>query len=83
MLTSLKLNQFRCFDSLRLDLGEGVTIFVGDNAQGKTSILEAICVLLRLQSPRTSSLADCIRFETGGFALAKQYLCTEPMILHC
>lgn len=73
MLTSLKLNQFRCFDSLRLELGEGVTIFVGDNAQGKTSILEAVCVLLRLQSPRTSSLADCTRFETSGFALATDH----------
>ena len=73
MLTSLKLNQFRCFDALRLDLGEGVTIFVGDNAEGKTSILEAVCVLLRLQSPRTSSLAECIRFETEGFALATDH----------
>ena len=70
MLRSLNLNQFRCFESLRLELGPGVTIFVGDNAQGKTSILEAACVLLRLQSPRTSSLADAVQFEQNGFAVS-------------
>ena len=63
VLTSLKVNQFRCFDSLRLSLEPGVTIFVGDNAQGKTSILEAACVLLRLQSPRSSNLADAIQID--------------------
>ncbi len=76
MLSSLELNQFRCFESLRLELQEGLTIFVGNNAQGKTSILEAACVLLRLQSPRTSTLADLIRVGSGagkGFALNGQF----------
>ncbi|MEM7698314.1 MAG: DNA replication and repair protein RecF, partial [Verrucomicrobiota bacterium] len=41
----------------------------GDNAQGKTSILEAVCVLMRLQSPRANSLADCIRFSEKAFAV--------------
>lgn len=66
MLSSLDLNQFRCFESLRLELQAGLTIFEGNNAQGKTSILEAACVLLRLQSPRTSTLADLIRIVDGS-----------------
>ena len=70
MLSALKLSQFRCFDSLRLELAPGMTAFIGANAQGKTSILEAVCVLLRLQSPRTSLLNDLIQFETSGFGLA-------------
>jgi DNA replication and repair protein RecF len=70
MLSALKLSQFRCFDSLRLELAPGMTAFIGANAQGKTSILEAVCVLLRLQSPRTSSLNDLIQFEQSGFGLA-------------
>ena len=73
MLRSLQLSQFRCFDSLRLELGEGVTLFVGDNAQGKTSILEAVCVLLRLQSPRSSSIADVLRFEYDGTAVTGEF----------
>lgn len=68
-LNSLNLNQFRCFESLRVSLPGGVTIFHGKNAQGKTSILEAACILLRLQSPRTSTLADCIRFSEKAFAV--------------
>ncbi|MGY8642516.1 MAG: DNA replication/repair protein RecF [Verrucomicrobiales bacterium] len=68
-LSSFNLNQFRCFESLRLEMKPGITIFHGDNAQGKTSILEAMCVLLRLQSPRSSALADCILFEKNAFAI--------------
>jgi DNA replication and repair protein RecF len=70
MLRTLKLSQFRCFDSLRLEVGPGLTAFIGENAQGKTSILEAVCVLLRLQSPRTTSLNDLIRFDQTGFGLS-------------
>ena len=70
MLSELKLSQFRCFDSLRLEMTAGMTVFIGANAQGKTSILEAICVLLRLQSPRTSVLNELIQFEKGGFGVA-------------
>jgi len=69
VLRSLNLNQFRCFASLRLELASGVTLFHGNNAQGKTSILEASCVLLRLQSPRTSTLGDCIQFSEKAFAI--------------
>ena len=69
VLRSLNLNQFRCFASLRLELAPGVTLFHGNNAQGKTSILEAACVLLRLQSPRTATLGDCIQFSEKAFAI--------------
>jgi DNA replication and repair protein RecF len=69
VLRALNLNQFRCFESLRLELASGVTLFHGNNAQGKTSILEASCVLLRLQSPRTTTLGDCIQFSEKAFAI--------------
>ncbi|MEM7145813.1 MAG: DNA replication and repair protein RecF [Verrucomicrobiota bacterium] len=69
MLRHLKLRHFRCIDLLECELGPGMTVFVGANAQGKTSILEAACVLLRLQSPRTSSLREVIQFEQRSFAV--------------
>ncbi len=77
VLTSLKVNQFRCFESLRLALGTGITIFVGDNAQGKTSILEAACILLRLQSPRASSIGETVKFGHDRFAIAGSLQDTE------
>ncbi|MCP5550528.1 MAG: hypothetical protein H7A53_06525 [Akkermansiaceae bacterium] len=58
-----------------------MTIFVGDNAQGKTSILEAVCVLLRLQSPRTSSLAEAIQMEKNGFAVGGSLGDTELLLV--
>lgn len=55
------MRNFRCFESLALQVEPGFNFFVGENGQGKTSILEAACVLLRLQSQRSSSLAPLIR----------------------
>ncbi|MFA7343654.1 MAG: DNA replication and repair protein RecF [Terrimicrobiaceae bacterium] len=69
MLTDLRLRDFRCFESLEIFMGPGRTFVTGANAQGKTSILEAVCLLLRLQSPRTSTTAEAIRFEQARFSL--------------
>lgn len=69
-LTALRAQNFRCFTVLECALGAGATVFVGDNAQGKTSVLEAVCVLLRLQSPRASQLGEMARFGQAGFGLS-------------
>lgn len=62
MLTRLTVRDFRCFASVEVLPHPRLTFVVGRNAQGKTSLLEAACVLLRLQSPRTSSRGDWLRF---------------------
>jgi DNA replication and repair protein RecF len=69
-LTSLRLQNFRCYSALRCPLSAGVTLFTGDNAQGKTSLLEAVCVLLRLQSPRCQGTAELVRFGAEDFGVA-------------
>src|SRR6266481_6872333 len=70
MLADLQLKNFRCFDSLALELSPGFNFFIGANGEGKTSILEAACVLLRLQSQRSATLAPMIRLGTKFFVLA-------------
>jgi len=80
-LRSLSLHHFRCFESLRLSLSGETAIFHGRNAQGKTSILEAACVLMRLQSPRTASIADCLRFSTESFAVGGEIDSPDPVEL--
>lgn len=70
MLAELQLRNFRCFEALRVELAPGFNFFLGRNGQGKTSILEAACVLLRLQSQRSSSLAPIVRFGEKGFGLS-------------
>lgn len=69
MLTELQLRDFRCFETLRVEFGPGFNFVVGRNGQGKTSILEAACVLLRLQSQRASTLAPAVRFGHHAFGL--------------
>ncbi|MBL9146041.1 MAG: DNA replication/repair protein RecF [Verrucomicrobiaceae bacterium] len=65
MLSEIEVRDFRCFAHQRLELHPQMTVLVGRNAQGKTSLLEAACVLLRLQSPRTSVRTDLIRFDSS------------------
>jgi DNA replication and repair protein RecF len=69
MLTRLQLKDFRCFESLSADLAPGFNFFVGANGEGKTSILEAACVLLRLQSQRCATLAPLIRLGAKSFGV--------------
>lgn len=41
-LRRLWLGDFRCYETLDLELGEGCTVVTGANGQGKTSLLEAV-----------------------------------------
>ncbi len=70
MLADLQLRNFRCFESLGLEFAPGFNFFIGRNGQGKTSILEAACVLLRLQSQRSATLGSVVRFGQKSFAVS-------------
>lgn len=69
VLHRIQTVDFRCFDSVVFEPGPARTFIVGRNAQGKTSLLEAVCILLRLQSPRTSTLAETVRAGADGFSI--------------
>jgi DNA replication and repair protein RecF len=61
-LTHLSLTNFRNFTRLDLDIPGGTVMLVGDNAQGKTSLLEAIYFLATLTSFHASSDKQLINF---------------------
>jgi len=69
VLTDLSLRHFRCFDTLACEFAPGMNVFAGANAQGKTSLLEAVCVLARLQSPRTTRLGEALQHGRRGFVV--------------
>jgi DNA replication and repair protein RecF len=70
MLAELQLRNFRCFEALAIEFAPGFNFFIARNGQGKTSILEAACVLLRLQSQRSSTLAPVVRFGEKAFGVS-------------
>jgi DNA replication and repair protein RecF len=70
MLRDLQLLSFRCFESIAAEFSPGFNFIVGANGQGKTTLLEAACVLLRLQSQRSSSLAPAIRVGQRSFVVS-------------
>ena len=63
IIKSLKLDHFRNYDSLNMDLKDGTTILYGDNAQGKTNILEAIYVAATSKSHKGSKDKEMIQFN--------------------
>ncbi|MGA8654668.1 MAG: DNA replication and repair protein RecF [Chthoniobacterales bacterium] len=69
MLSRLSLRDFRCFRNLDIEFDPEITCIVGQNATGKTSLLEAVAVLIQLQSPRASSLREAIRFGARGLVV--------------
>ena len=42
LITNLKIKNFRNYEELNLDFNNNINIFYGNNAQGKTNILESI-----------------------------------------
>ncbi len=70
MLLTLRLHNFRCFPSLHWEIPAQGAILIGDNAQGKTSILEALCFALSLHSPRCSRLEKLASHGTHNFGIA-------------
>jgi len=69
-LTHLSLTNFRNFTRLDIDVPGGTVMLVGNNAQGKTSLLEAIYFLATLTSFHASSDRQLINFIEARADLA-------------
>jgi DNA replication and repair protein RecF len=63
-LTSIELRDLRNLRHVELDLISGLNIFVGQNAQGKTSVLEGAGLIARGRSFRTDDIKHVIRRGT-------------------
>ena len=62
-IEKIKLNNFRNYENLEINLNKNLNIFYGDNAQGKTNILEAIFLCSLGKSFRTNKEKEMIRFN--------------------
>jgi DNA replication and repair protein RecF len=68
-LKKLQLVQFRNFEQATLNFSDGLNLIIGDNAAGKTSLIEAIWVLSSGRSFRSSKPAHLIHSQHSDFTL--------------
>ena len=66
VIESVRLNHYRNYESLDLSLDPGTNLFYGDNAQGKTNILEAVYVCGTTHSHRGGRDKELIQFSFLG-----------------
>ena len=60
-LNNIHLRNFRSYEEISLDFDPGVNLIVGDNAQGKTNLLEAISYLGSGKAFRTQKSAELVK----------------------
>lgn len=77
---SLELKNYRNYEYLNMNFNSGTTILYGDNAQGKTNILEAIYLSAATKSHRGSKDREIIRFEQEESHIRTQIM--KQDILH-
>jgi len=65
-LTHLTLTNYRAFPRVDVELPRGVVVLVGDNAQGKTSLLESVFFLAAFTSFQTSQDNQVVNFTARG-----------------
>ena len=66
-LTDLFLKNFRNYEDLELNFNKNLNIFIGNNAQGKTNILEAIYLLSTGNSHRTNIISEMVNWQKDKF----------------
>ena len=60
---SIDISRFRNLEDMHLEFAPGFNVFYGDNAQGKSNLLEAVYVLAFLKGFRADRIPDMIRFD--------------------
>ena len=63
IIKHINLSHFRNYQNLSLDFSPQMNVFLGENAQGKTNILEAIYVLAMTKSHRTNKDREMIQWD--------------------
>ena len=62
-IKNIMLANYRNYENLSLELSKNVNVFIGDNAQGKTNVLEAIYYCAFAKSHRTSKDRELINWK--------------------
>ena len=63
-IKTIKLDNFRNYTNQEINLSEGINLFVGDNAQGKTNILEGVFLCAIGKSFRAHKEKELIKMKS-------------------
>ena len=72
-ITDIRLQGYRNYKSAELHLHSGLNILKGKNAQGKTNVLESVCLCSVGRSPKTKKDKDLIHFEEACAHIELQF----------
>ena len=81
LITNLNLTNYRSYSTLDLNLGGGITIFVGKNGEGKTNIAESILYLTFLNSHRASGNTPLVNLGANAAYIRAKVKYPEREIL--
>lgn len=73
-LRDLYLHNFRLYQEASFEFCEGINTICGPNAQGKTSLLEAVYLLIAGRSFRAGQLSDLIRLGASSFYIEANFI---------
>ncbi len=62
-IKNIEIQNFRCIEKCHLNFNENINIILGDNAQGKSSLVEAIFMLALSKSYRTNNEKEMIKYD--------------------
>ncbi len=73
IVKKLRLEDFRNYENQEIEFGSGINVIYGNNAQGKTNILEAVHMFSLGKSNRTSKDAELIRHGAASSKIYMEY----------
>ena len=73
LITELELQNFRNYSEQKIDFSKNINVFYGDNAQGKTNVIEAIFITAFGKSYRTTKEKELIQNNKDFFNINLKY----------
>ena len=73
LITELELQNFRNYEKQKIEFNNNINIFYGDNAQGKTNIIESIFISAFGKSFRTSREKELIKYNEDFLNINLKY----------
>ena len=72
-IKDISVKNFRNYEEEKIELSNGINVFFGDNAQGKTNIIESIFICSMGKSFRTNKDKELINFQKDNLEVEINY----------